>query len=96
MVTPILHASAIAMQHTLRVGYVYGGHVRNYFVFNIIIFGSRYGIIETACLTCRESVTITLKSYNMLLLLLSSDTAYQAQGCSVVPHVVESTDKTIM
>ena len=34
-------------------------------VFNIIIFGSRQGIIETACLTCRESVTITLKSYNM-------------------------------
>jgi len=31
-----------------------------------------------------------------LLLLLSSDTAYQAQGCSVVPHVVESTDETIM
>ena len=32
---------------------------------NIIIFGSRHGIIETACLTCRESVTITLKSYNI-------------------------------
>jgi len=32
----------------------------------------------------------------MLLLLLSSDTAYQAQGCSVVLHVVESTDETIM
>jgi len=31
-----------------------------------------------------------------LLLLLSSDTAYQAQGCSVVLHVVESTDETIM
>ena len=30
------------------------------------------------------------------LLLLSSDTAYQAQGCSVVLHVVESTDETIM
>ena len=37
-------------------------------------------------------------SYNLgqLLLLLSSDTAYQAQGCSVVLHVVESTDETIM
>jgi len=44
---------------------VHGGHVRNYFVFNIIIFGSRHGIIETACLTCRESVTITVKSYNI-------------------------------
>jgi len=31
-----------------------------------------------------------------MLLLLSSDTAYQAQGCSVVFHVVESTDETIM
>jgi len=30
------------------------------------------------------------------MLLLSSDTAYQAQGCSVVLHVVESTDETIM
>ena len=28
----------------------------------------------------------------LLLLLLSSDTAYQAQDCSVVLHVVESTD----
>jgi len=32
----------------------------------------------------------------LMLLLLSSDTAYQAQGCSVVLHVVESADKTIM
>ena len=30
------------------------------------------------------------------MLLLSSDTAYQAQGCSVVLHVVESADETIM
>jgi len=30
------------------------------------------------------------------LLLLSSDTAYKAQGCSVVLHVVESTDRTMM
>jgi len=29
------------------------------------------------------------------LLLLSSDTAYKAQGCSVVLHVVESTDRTM-
>jgi len=31
-----------------------------------------------------------------VMLLLSSDTAYQAQGCFVVFHVVESTDETIM
>ena len=31
------------------------------------------------------------------MLLLSSDTAYKAQkGCSVVLHVVESTDRTMM
>jgi len=35
-------------------------------------------------------------SHSFTLLLLSSDTAYQAQGCSVVSHVVESTDQTIM
>ena len=43
------------------------GHVRNYFVFNIIIFGSRHGIIETAGLTCRESVTITLKRIHVAI-----------------------------
>jgi len=35
-------------------GCVHGVHVRNYFVFNIIIFGSRHGIIETAFLTYRH------------------------------------------
>jgi len=30
------------------------------------------------------------------LLLLSSDTAYKAQGCSVVVHTVKSTGRTIM
>ena len=32
-------------------GCVHGGHVRRYFVFNIITFGSRHGIIESTCLT---------------------------------------------
>jgi len=31
-----------------------------------------------------------------MLLLLSSDTAYKAQGCSIVLHMVESTDRTMM
>jgi len=39
------------------------------------------------------TVLITLIQPKMLL---SSDTAYKAQGCSVVLHVVESSDRTMM
>ena len=36
------------------------------------------------------------KIYSSAMLLLSSDTAYKAQGCSVVIHVVKSNGRTIM
>jgi len=45
--------------------------------------------------TLNRSIYAVHQSFS--LLLLSSDTAYNlAQGCSVVLHVVESADRTVM
>jgi len=65
-------------------------------------FKSRLQLASTLILSLYiifEIFEITPNIYDetwVFRLLLSSDTAYQAQSCSVVLHVVESADKTIM